>query len=106
VLIRTGSRFELVRLAEVDWLEAAGNYVTLHLGRRTPLLRRTLSGLEQQLDPARFRRIHRSLIVNLDRVKEIRPSAGGEYEAVLLDGTVLRVSRSYRENLLGEASPA
>jgi two-component system LytT family response regulator len=106
VLVRTGARFELVRLAEVDWLEAAGNYVALHLGRRTPLLRRTLGGLEQQLDPGRFRRIHRSLIVNLDRVKEVRPDAGGEYQAVLLDGTVLRVSRSYRENLLGDRSPA
>jgi two-component system LytT family response regulator len=102
VLVRTGSRFEFVRIAEVDWIEAAGNYVTLHVGRRTPLVRQTLNGFERQLDRSRFRRIHRSLIVNLDRIREIRPSSGGEYEALLQDGSVLRVSRSYRHNLLGD----
>jgi two-component system, LytTR family, response regulator len=102
VLVRTGSRFEFVRIADVDWIEAAGNYVTLHVGRRTPLVRQTINGFEQQLDRLRFRRIHRSLIVNLDRVREIRPSDGGEYEALLHDGSVLRVSRSYRHNLLGD----
>jgi len=102
VLVRTGSRFEFVRIADVDWIEASGNYVTLHLGRRTPLVRQTINGFEQQLDRSRFRRVHRSLIVNLDRVREIRPSGGGEYEALLHDGSVLRVSRSYRHNLLGD----
>ncbi len=105
VLVRAAGRFEFVRTAEVDWVEAAGNYVTLHVGRRTPLLRQTINGFEQQLDRCRFRRIHRSWIVNLDRVQEIRPSVAGEYEVVLQDGAVLRVSRSYRQNLLDDDEP-
>jgi two-component system LytT family response regulator len=100
VLVKTGERFELVRLVDVEWIEAAGNYVTLHLGTRTPLLRHTLNGIERSLDPERFRRIHRSTIVNLDRVKDIRPLLGGEYCVRLLDGTELRVSRGYRHRIL------
>ena len=65
LLVKAGSRFEFVRTADVDWIEAAGNYVTLHVGARAPLLRCTLSGIEHQLDPERFRRIHRCVIVNL-----------------------------------------
>ena len=102
VLVKTGSRFEFVRTADVDWIEAAGNYVTLHVGARAPLLRQTLSGLERQLDPQRFRRIHRSVIVNLDRVKDVRALENGEYCARLSDGTELRVSRSYRQNVLSD----
>jgi two-component system LytT family response regulator len=104
VLVKTGARFEFVRTADVDWIEAAGNYVTLHVGARAPLLRHTINGIERQLDPERFRRIHRSVIVNLDRVKEIRPLPGGEYCARLHDGTELRVSRSYRHNVLSDQS--
>ncbi len=100
VLVRTGARFEFVRTTDIDWIEAAGNYVTLHVGARTPLLRHTLAALEQQLDPARFRRIHRSVIVNLDRIQDIRPALGGEYSARLHDGTELRISRRYRQNVL------
>ncbi len=104
VLVRTGNRFEFVRIEDVDWVEGAGNYLTLHLGRKTPLVRQTINGFEQQLDRTRFRRIHRSLIVNLDRVREIRGTPAGEYEAVLQDGTVLRVSRSYRQGLLRDGT--
>jgi two-component system, LytTR family, response regulator len=99
-LVKTGARFEFVRMTEVDWIEATGNYVTLHVGARAPLLRHTLNGIERQLDPERFRRIHRSAIVNVDRVKEIRLLASGEYNARLHDGTELRVSRGYRHNIL------
>ena len=102
VLVKTGSRFEFVRTADIDWIEAAGNYVTLHVGARAPLLRHTLNGMERQLDPERFRRIHRSVIVNIDRVKEIRPLPGGEHCALLCDGTELRVSRGYRHNVLSD----
>ncbi len=105
MLVKTGARFEFVRAIDVDWIEAAGNYVTLHVGARAPLLRQTLSGIEKQLDPGRFRRIHRSVIVNLDRVKEIRPLSGGEYAARLHDGTKLRVSRGYRDNVLSDQPP-
>jgi two-component system LytT family response regulator len=102
VLVKTGSRFEFVRAVDIDWIEAAGNYVTLHVGARAPLLRHTLNGMERQLDPERFRRIHRSVIVNIDRVKEIRPLPGGEHCALLGDGTELRVSRGYRHNVLSD----
>ncbi len=100
VLVKTGSRFEFVRTVEIDWIEAAGNYVTLHVGARAPLLRHTLSGIERQLDPQRFRRIHRSVIVNLERVKEVRALDNGDYCARLADGRELRVGRSYRRNVL------
>ncbi len=100
VLVRSGARFEFVRTADVDWFEAAGNYVSLHVGTRAPLLRSTLGSVEAQLDPERFRRIHRSVIVNLDRIKEIRPLPSGEHAVVLRDGTELRLSRGYRENVL------
>jgi two-component system, LytTR family, response regulator len=100
VLVKTGVRFEFVRIADIDWIEAAGNYVTLHVGARAPLLRHTLNGIEQQLDPACFRRIHRSVIVNLDRIKDIHALTNGEYCARLSDGTELRVSRNYRDNVL------
>lgn len=84
----------------MDWLAAAGNYVRLHVGPRTHLVRVTLGGLLQSLDPARFVRIHRSLIVNLDRVKEIQPWVGGDHIAILKDGRRLRVSRNFRDDLL------
>jgi two-component system LytT family response regulator len=104
VLVKTGTRFEFVRVADIDWIEAAGNYVTLHVGTRAPLLRHTLNGIEQRLDPERFRRIHRSVIVNLDRVKDIHALASGDYCARLADGTELRVSRGYRLNVLSDPS--
>jgi two-component system, LytTR family, response regulator len=100
VLVKTGARFEFVRTADIDWFEAEGNYVSLHVGRRAPLLRSTLGSVEEQLDPERFRRIHRSVIVNLDRIKEIKPLPGGEHVVVLRDGTELRLSRGYRQNVL------
>jgi two-component system LytT family response regulator len=84
----------------VDWLESAGNYVRLHAGAKAHLVRATLSGLLQSLDPARIVRIHRSTIVNLDRVKEIQPWVGGDYLAILKDGCRLRVSRTFRDDLL------
>jgi two-component system LytT family response regulator len=104
VLVRTGSRFEFVMTADIDWVEAAGNYVTLHAGSRAPMIRQTINGLERQLDPRRFRRIHRSVIVNLDRIKEVLPLPGGEYCARLRDGTELRIGRSYRHNILSDRS--
>jgi two-component system, LytTR family, response regulator len=100
VLVKTGARFEFVRTADVDWFEAAGNYVSLHVAKRAPLLRSTLGSVEEQLDPERFRRIHRSVIVNLDRIREIKPLPGGEHAVLLRDGTELRLSRSYRHNVL------
>ncbi len=99
--VRDGERFVLVRVTDVDWAEASANYVRLHVGPRTYQVRMTMADLERQLDPAQFTRIHRSAIVNLDRVREIRPEWHGEYEVALVTGATLRLSRGYRDRLLG-----
>ena len=99
--VRDGEPYVLVRVADVDWAEASANYVRLHVGPRTYQMRTTMSDLERQLDPAQFTRIHRSAIVNLDRIREIRPEWHGEYEVALVTGATLRLSRGYRDRLLG-----
>lgn len=91
---------QLVRVEDVDWFEAEGNYVRLHVGKVTHLIRSTLRAMGEQLDPTTFIRIHRSTIVNVNRIREIQPWFGGDYIALLHDGRQLRVSRSHREQLL------
>src|SRR5262245_10972771 len=98
-LIKETSRVFFVKVEEIDWVEAADYYVNLHVGAKTHLLRETMSDLENQLDPSRFMRIHRSAIVNLHRVKEVQMRSGGEYLAVMKDGTQLKLSRSRRDQL-------
>lgn len=88
-------------IANIDWIEAADYYASLHVGPKTHLLRRSMNDLEADLDPAQFCRIHRSTIVNLDRVRELRFDSDAEYELVLVDGTKLRLSRRYRKDLQG-----
>jgi two-component system LytT family response regulator len=88
-----------VALEDVDWIEADGNYVTLHAGTRRHLVRGSLAGLEARLDPRRFARIHRSWIVNVDRIREVHGWGHGDALLVLEDGTELRMSRRYRERL-------
>jgi two-component system, LytTR family, response regulator len=100
ILVREREGFGFVETSRVDWLEAAGNYVRLHSGEKSWLIRATLSGVSESLDPARFVRIHRSTVVNLDRIREIQPWVGGDYIAILKDGCKLRVSRTHREDLL------
>ena len=100
--VRDGERYVLVRVSDVDWAEASANYVRLHVGPKTFQMRTTMSELERQLDPGQFTRIHRSAIVNLDRIREIRPEWHGEYEVALTTGATLRLSRGYRDRLLGE----
>lgn len=99
--VRVRDRIRLVRVDDVDWFEAAGNYVRVRCGEEAYLVRRTLTSLAEALDPARFTRIHRSTVVNIDRIEELRPAQGGDYVAVLRDGRKLRVSRAYRDGLLG-----
>ena len=99
--VRDGERFVLIRVADIDWAEASANYLRFHVGARQFQLRMTMSELERKLDPTHFCRIHRSTIVNLDRVKEIRMEWHGEYQVVLTTGATLRLSRSYRDRLLG-----
>jgi two-component system, LytTR family, response regulator len=99
LVIKSGGRIYFLNVEEVDWIEAADNYVDLHVGRESHLLRETISGLAARLDPARFLRIRHSTIVNIERVKELRPLFRGEYLIVLRDGTELTSSRRYRKNL-------
>jgi two-component system LytT family response regulator len=99
LMIRSGGKIFFVKTAEIDWVEAAANYVRLHVARESHVIRETISNLAERLDPAHFARIHRSTIVNLDRVKEMQPWFSGEYIVILRDGTRLKLSRGYRERL-------
>lgn len=98
--VKDRDRFILLKPEQIDWIHSAANYAELHSGSRTFLVRMTMSELEEKLDPTRFVRIHRSTIVNTDRVVEIRPQSHGEYQVVAQDGTKLRLSRRYRDRLL------
>ncbi len=99
LIIKSGGRVSFLKTVEIDWIESEGNYVRLHVGKETHLLRETLNQMEERLDPDRFLRIHRSAIVCLDRIKELQPWFHGEYRILLHDGTELLLSRKYRENL-------
>ncbi len=97
--IKSAGSVIFLPVADIDWVEAADYYASLHVGPKTHLLRRSMNELESDLDPAQFYRIHRSTIVNLDRVRELRFDSDAEYELVLADGTKLRLSRRYRKGL-------
>lgn len=99
LMIKTHQRIQFIRTEDIDWIEAAGNYVKLHVGQHTHLLRQTMTALENRLDSTTFLRIHRSTIVNLDRVKDLQAMNNGEYEVRLRDGTRLTLSRGYRQVL-------
>jgi len=99
VMIKASGRVVLIKVDEIDFIEADGNYAKLHVGRKAHLLREKMNDLEGQLDPNRFVRIHRSVIVNLDRIKEMHPHFNGDYIVVLEDGRQLRLSRTRREHL-------
>ena len=88
-----------VRADEIDWIEAAGNYVKLHVGNDTHLFRETMNAVEARLDADLFFRIHRSHIVNMERIRELQPWFNGEYVVFLKNGTRLTLSRGYREKL-------
>jgi two-component system LytT family response regulator len=99
LVVPTGPRSVFVRTEEIDWIEAERNYIRLHVGGRAYLMRGNLSRIESALDPTTFCRIHRSTIVNIDRIQAVESLFGGEYLVVLHDGTKLGSGRSYRRNL-------
>jgi two-component system, LytTR family, response regulator len=106
LVVKSSGRIHFVRIQDVDWCEAAGNYVSLHVGPQTYLVRGTMSHIESQLAAGPFVRVHRSTIVNLDRIQELRPSFNGEFVIVLHDQTRLTLSRGFRPGLqarLGES---
>jgi two-component system LytT family response regulator len=99
LMIRDGGRVFFLRADEIDWIEAAGNYVRLHAGKEEHLYRETMTKLEAQLNPEHFARIHRSAIVNTERIKELQPFFRGDYVIVLRDNQKLTLSRTYRSRL-------
>lgn len=100
LIVKTGGRILVLKTADIDWVEAADNYVRLHAGGESHLLRETMSALDKQLDPARFARIHRSTIVNLDRIEQLQPWFRGDYLVMLRGGTKLTLSKAYRDRVL------
>jgi two-component system LytT family response regulator len=97
--IKYDGTIRFIRVKDIVWIEAAGVYVTLHAGGEKILYRTSLNELERNLDPSHFLRIHRAVIVNIDSIVQLKVRSHGEFEAVLQDGTTLRVSRTYREAL-------
>ena len=99
VMIRGEGRIFFLKVDEIDWIEAADNYVRIHVRRESHLLRETMSALEAQLSPKRFVRIHRSAIVNVDRIREIKTLFHGEQVVVLHDGKEIALGKTYRERI-------
>jgi two-component system LytT family response regulator len=97
--IKSRGRVIFLKTDEITWIEAAGNYLELHTGKDSHLIREPISDFEQRLNPERFIRIHRSCIVNVECIKELQPGFGGEYLVVMNDGQQLTASRGYRERL-------
>jgi len=98
--VRADGRVRFIAAADVDWIEADGNYMVLHVADAKHRLRASLAGLTEGLDPKRFVRIHRSVIVNVERIREVQPWFGGDYIAILHTGAKLRVSRLRAPQLL------
>ncbi len=100
IIIKSDGEIVCLKPNEIDWAESAGNYVCLHVGGTTHILRETISALESRLGPRQFMRVHRSTLVNVDRIKTLKPSLYGDYSILLRDGTKLTLSRGFRESVL------
>ncbi len=99
IVIKAGGRITFLNTNEINWIEADDKYVHLHTDKANPMVRQTLSAMEAQLDPRKFRRIHRSTIVNVERIKELQPLFNGEHSVVLENGSKLVLSRNYKDKL-------
>jgi two-component system LytT family response regulator len=99
LMVKSRGRVIFLKVDEIDWIETSGNYVELHAGKQTFLLRETLNALESKLNPQQFARVHRSTIVNIDRIQDLQPWSHNDFLLTLKDGAKLRVSRRYRNNL-------
>lgn len=99
LVVKSGGHIFFLKTEEIDWIEAAGVYVNLHVGRKTHLYRETMSTLAGRLDPKHFVRIHRACVINLERIQELQPHSHGDFLVRLHDGTQLKLSRNYREAL-------
>lgn len=96
-LVKSGERWLMVKSSEIQWIDAEGNYVRLHVEGASHMLRHTMAGVLVRLDPMQFKRIHRSTIVNLDYVRDLQPWTGGDLTVFMCDGTRLTLSRTYRD---------
>ncbi len=99
ILIKSSGEIFFLKADEIDWIEAEGDYMKFHVGGRSHLMRETMARLEARLDAQKFIRIHRSTIVNIDRLRKLSPSFAGEYTVILHDGTKLKLSRGYHERI-------
>jgi len=99
IAVKGDGRVVFVKIADIDWVEAADNYVSLHVGKESHLLRETMTNIEAKLPREKFIRISRSTMVNVERIKELQPLFHGEYSVILRDGTKVTLSRSYRDKL-------
>ena len=99
VFVNLDGHLIFLKMNDIDWVEAQGNYVRLHSGQKSHVLRKAIGQLATRLDPSKYLRIHRSFIVNIDRIQELQPLSPGEFTVVLNDGTKLIWSRGYREKL-------
>ena len=99
ILVKKRDRSVLVKVDDIAWVRAAGNYVELHVDQEEHLIRETLDGMGRQLDPQTFLRVHRSFLVNAEHIREIRPWSHGDHVVVMQDGTQIRLSRRYRRRL-------
>ena len=99
IAIRQNGRVFLIKTEEIAWIEAERNYVRFHVGRESYQRREAIGNVEGQLDPCSFRRVHRSAIVNINFIRELRSLSGGDYQIILLDGKELVLSRTYHKNL-------
>jgi two-component system LytT family response regulator len=94
---KDGSKVVMLDADDIDWIDAAGDYMCIHAAGKTHIIRETMKTLQQRLDPARFQRIHRSAIVNVKKVRELHPHSNGEYFVILENGSELKLSRSYKD---------
>ncbi len=94
---KDGSKVVVLDADEIEWIDAAGDYMCIHVGGKTHIIRETMKALTQRLDPSRFQRIHRSAIVNIIKLKELHPHSNGEYFLILDNGQELKLSRSYKD---------
>ncbi|RPH68719.1 LytTR family transcriptional regulator, partial [bacterium] len=103
-MIKSKDQISMISVDEIDWIESAGDYVYVHSKTHKHIVRETLTSLEERMDPAKFIRIHRSSIVNLEKIKTLRANEHGDYDVYLQNGTKLKLSRTYRshfENITG-----
>src|SRR5215510_5599221 len=99
LVVKSGGSTRFVRVADIDWIEAAGVYVNLHIGGKELLYRTALNEIAERLDPVRFVRVHRSAIVNFESILHLEPISHGEFEVILKNGSRLKISRTYRKHL-------